>query len=108
MATSCQWLRNMNMLGLKHRSGHVVTWVEKSNDRWMEKRALVDWDCDGEIVSQIDSLHLHDSFQNDDWVRENRTCAKTEPLTYNVFGFLPRYKAKLSIVTEPGQRIPKA
>ena len=39
MATSCQWLRNMSMLGLKNRSGHVVTWVERSNDRWMEKRA---------------------------------------------------------------------
>ena len=72
----------MDMLGLKNRSGHIVTWVEKSNGQWMDKRALVDWDCDAEILSQVDSFPIHDFFQNDDWIRTNRTCAKTEPLTY--------------------------
>lgn len=108
MATSCEWIRNMSAIGLKSRSGRVVTWTENINGRWVDKRALVDTKCDNEIVSPVDTLRLHDSLQNDDWIRDNRTRGNTQPLEYKLFGVLPVNRQKFTLVSEPGETVQKA
>lgn len=67
----------MSLFNFFSRGGHVVGWEEEvmqgnqyhtsgfpperiqnnHQPKWVHRRALVDWQCNGEIISEIDTFH---------------------------------------------------
>lgn len=53
---NCELIRKFSQFGLMHRKGHVESWDELLHNEWVHQRALVDWDCGGDITSGIDTM----------------------------------------------------